>query len=491
MNRIYYGLFEKIYRYFYFYCLSGQDEDHELLLKAENDIQKAGDNTLIYLFQMMQYADGMNRDDSWNIFQEKKDELKNLLKKDFDTWCYHQVLFLVYTYIYPDMEEAAVHNRLSNTYKEKLAGGEVEMTARLLEFDREDYEIQKHFDNDFTMMEAYKMRFSERDFRMQKRSFLMILKGFSSSTPFFYPALEHRFYQSPIKGGGIFIKWHGYGIVIDPGINFMENMHLNNLGIRDINAVIVTHDHIDHNGDLQVIDDLAYATKQEIVYYVDPGTNCKLKNFANMKKRYELGQKSNHTYSLEEIKIQYMGTRHITDSQNPGKYKEGQSFALKIFLLSGGNTEHIIGITSDTEYFPELGEFMYGCDFVIANMSEPKKNDYKKSITKKKHLGYNGCFRLIQSSRKNNAENLHPHYVISEFWAGKGDARRELVKKLREETEYSRIYPGDIGMTFFLDRSSFLCAYCGCETNIDGLHLIREKNEYGKISLICDSCLLI
>ena len=59
------------------------------------------------------------------------------------------------------------------------------------------------------------------------------------------------------------------------------------------------------------------------------------------------------------------------------------------------------------------------------------------------------------------------------------------------ERDSWNIYPGDIGMTFFLDRSSFLCAYCGCETNIDGLHLIREKNEYGKISLICDSCLLI
>ena len=45
--------------------------------------------------------------------------------------------------------------------------------------------------------------------------------------------------------------------MVDPGINFMENMHFTGLNINDINAVLVTHDHIDHNGDLPAIDDLA------------------------------------------------------------------------------------------------------------------------------------------------------------------------------------------------------------------------------------------
>ena len=105
-------------------------------------------------------------------------------------------------------------NALEEEYQ-KLSEEEKEAVSNLAgKFDREDYEIRKHLDNNATMVEAYKTRFAERDFRIQKRSFLMILKGFSSSTPFFYPALENRFYQSPIKGGGFFLKWYRYGIAV-------------------------------------------------------------------------------------------------------------------------------------------------------------------------------------------------------------------------------------------------------------------------------------
>lgn len=79
--------------------------------------------------------------------------------------------------------------------------------------------------------------------------------------------------HTPIKGGGIYIKWRGTGLVIDPGINFMENMHMSGLGINDIDAVIVTHNHIDHNGDLITIDDLAFQfNKCGISLYMDKQT---------------------------------------------------------------------------------------------------------------------------------------------------------------------------------------------------------------------------
>lgn len=496
MTDLYYFLLEKIYKFFYFYCISGQNEDRELLMNEEENVLKTGDNILIYFFQMMQYADGMDRDRNWDNFLSKKEEFAELLDNDFDTWCYHHVLFLIYTYIYPDAGKSAEHSKLSSSFKEQLSDKDVQMADRLIFFDREDYEIQKHLDNDVTMMEAYKTRFAERDFRMQKRSFLMILKGFSSSTPFFYPALENRFYSSPIKGGGIFIKWHGYGIAVDPGINFMENMHLNGLGIRDINAVIVTHDHIDHNGDLQVIDDLSYAMGQKIKIYVDCDTYKRSEQFSSMSDRHLLDAENRSGYILgedQEIHMSYISTCHILDPEKKEAYKRNCSFALKISLKNESNGDVIrrIGITSDTEYFRELSDFLKDCDYIIANMSEPEKDDYMKSIIKKKHLGYYGCLRLIQDCNDGCEVSLCPRYIISEFWAGKGDARRELIKKLREKTEYTRIYPGDIGMLFFLDRSSFLCDYCGCETDMDKLHLLRDKSEYGRISLICDNCLLI
>lgn len=210
MNKIYYYLFDKIYKYFYFYCISGRSEERELLLRKQSEVENTGDNILTLFFQIMKYADGTEQGRNWENFLSKSRECGLILdhsRNAFDKWCFHQILFLSYTYIYPDVWEAVANRCIAAEVLEKLSEEEKEAASNLAgRFDREDYEIRKHLDNNATMVEAYKTRFAERDFRIEKRSFLMILKGFSSSTPFFYPALENRFYQSPIKGGGFFLK---------------------------------------------------------------------------------------------------------------------------------------------------------------------------------------------------------------------------------------------------------------------------------------------
>lgn len=498
MNKIYYYLFDKIYKYFYFYCISGRSEERELLLRKQSEVENTGDNILTLFFQIMKYADGTEQGRNWENFLGRSRECRLILEHSgnaFDKWCFHQILSLSYTYIYPDVREAVANRCIAAEVLEKLSEEEKEAASNLAgRFDREDYEIRKHLDNNATMVEAYKTRFAERDFRIEKRSFLMILKGFSSSTPFFYPALENRFYQSPIKGGGFFLKWQGYGIAIDPGINFMENMHLSGLEINDINAVIVTHDHIDHNGDLQVIDDLAYSFKHNLELYVDKFTYSKADKFACMEDRHLLDVKNGGVFNLGEnknIRLEFIDTRHIPNARKTGEYLKNTSFALKISLLDHSEVKLKIGITSDSEYFPELGSFMKDCDYIIANISEPEKEDYEKKELKQNHLGYNGCLQLIENCNAGRETSQYPRYIISEFWAGRGDARRELIRRLRKESKCSRVYPGDIGMMFFLDRPGFLCDHCRCEMDLDGLHIIREKREYGRLSLVCNSCLLL
>lgn len=117
--------------------------------------------------------------------------------------------------------------------------------------------------------------------------------------------------------------------------------------------------------------------------------------------------------------------------------------------------KHRIGIASDTVSFPALSSFMSDCNYIIANMSEPDKLDYEQKKDKANHLGYWGCLKLIRDCNRGKEESFLPRYIISEFWAGKGDTRRELVKRLREEAGYEKVYPGDIGMMFFLDRTWF------------------------------------
>jgi tetratricopeptide (TPR) repeat protein len=87
------------------------------------------------------------------------------------------------------------------------------------------------------------------------------------------PAIEFvcmRRYSSPFPllprpsafralGGGYFIRLHGtrggdveepYGIVVDPGVDFVENLYRSGFSLSDIDMIVVSHDHVDHLGAL-------------------------------------------------------------------------------------------------------------------------------------------------------------------------------------------------------------------------------------------------
>lgn len=172
--------------------------------------------------------------------------------------------------------------------------------------------------------------------------------------------------------------------------------------------------------------------------------------------------------------------------------------AVKISLIENNKVKVVIGFTSDTIYIDAMSEAFKDCDYIIANISETDEKDYIKKIPKVKHLGYSGCLNLInECNAKQNDKEPHvivagkPRYIISEFWAGKGDVRKELIKRLRKESNYKYIYPGDIGMLFFLDQPTFLCGLCRNERSLEQLHVVRPGMEYSTFFNICDECILM
>ena len=88
-------------------------------------------------------------------------------------------------------------------------------------------------------------------------NFLSILKKWNSVSPK-YPLNRSKKYIHFLKndykaGGGFFLVLDGYGLIIDPGYNFLELFYENGFVPRDIDGIFISHCHDDHCIDLESI----------------------------------------------------------------------------------------------------------------------------------------------------------------------------------------------------------------------------------------------
>jgi glyoxylase-like metal-dependent hydrolase (beta-lactamase superfamily II) len=64
------------------------------------------------------------------------------------------------------------------------------------------------------------------------------LRGWSSAVTLLEGSTDSHW-----VGGGYFLKWRGKGIVIDPGFDFIDNFHDAGYHMREVDAVLVSHNH--------------------------------------------------------------------------------------------------------------------------------------------------------------------------------------------------------------------------------------------------------
>jgi tetratricopeptide (TPR) repeat protein len=81
-----------------------------------------------------------------------------------------------------------------------------------------------------------------------KTSKVIVLRRWNSFTP-----IVPRPRADEALGGGYLLIHRGKGIAIDPGFNFIHNLYGAGYSINDIDAIFVTHSHIDHCDDLDAL----------------------------------------------------------------------------------------------------------------------------------------------------------------------------------------------------------------------------------------------
>lgn len=337
-----------------------------------------------------------------------------------------------------------------------------------------------------------------KDYRKVDGRFIC-LKGLASSTPIVSTAA----FQNGSVGGGFYFRYHGLGVAVDPGIGFVSLMHQNQIFINDIDVVIVTHNHLDHNCDLPALASLLYdynrANRKDFEFYEEFFPNIV---FSKHKIRWILDGATKEsakdildtddveflsdyvTRSGQEILQNGSGrvflnavrTRHIKDC--------GETYGLRLrFSDKTGNVAW--GYTSDTAYMDELADFFAGCDALILNISDVYVKDYLLIKKKHSHLGFKGCVHFL--------ERVMPRLaLISEFCCTNGDYRIEIVRALREKLHDKRttIFPADRGLNTSICFADLECSACHAYAPLEDIRVANPGAEYAPLRYLCPKCLL-
>jgi ribonuclease BN (tRNA processing enzyme) len=329
-------------------------------------------------------------------------------------------------------------------------------------------------------------RGSERD------DTLSVLRGWSSAVTLLEGS-ERRW-----RGGGYFLKWRGYGIVIDPGFDFLRNFHDAKYHGREINAVVVSHNHSDHNSDLKDIDDLRYelfkrlamskkAGSQPYVLLWDQDTaGATTFGVAKPQHRYEPVVLPSGFPQMIDLRDH---TAKIPARLTPFQVDHGRdvphAMGMLVELLDKrGKPAMRIGYTADTAYFPDLHQHLRDCDVLIAHISQPSIEELQDaSKLKEVHLGFRGIARLLKECNPKLA-------LIGEFWAGLTDLRTPLTRGLRQRSGMEAILPAGLGMHLRIPSLDIECTECGKPTPFSQIRVAPPTDSFASLAYLCPKCMI-
>jgi len=211
--------------------------------------------------------------------------------------------------------------------------------------------------------------------------------------------------------GGLWLEANGTNILIDPGPGSLIRCLQQNLNPRDLDVIILTHKHLDHSADanviIEAISEGGYNPKGKLLapadcFNEDPVILKYNRNYLDEFIQVSEGFK----YKINDINIEF-----------PIKHDHGvETYGLKIstnkFKLS-----HIV----DTKYFDGLVPSYKDCDILMMNMVFDKPRPFL-------HLACVDVLKLITGIKPKLAVITHFGYSL---WQGDPNV---YAKKIQEKT---------------------------------------------------------
>jgi len=170
------------------------------------------------------------------------------------------------------------------------------------------------------------------------------------------------------SSGGIWARLNDTNILIDPGPGALVKINETSpcLDPLDLDAIIITHRHIDHSGDLNVMTEaMTYGGR------IKKGTLVMPEDALDSKEPVLM---SHFKHQVNDIVF----WNDITDIELPGEIKlKGirlehhgvECFGFKLYL----SELPVMGLIADTAYKPELLKAFSDCPLIIANVTLLKR----------------------------------------------------------------------------------------------------------------------
>lgn len=334
--------------------------------------------------------------------------------------------------------------------------------------------------------------------------------------------------QSRKMSGGLFIRWNGKGIVINPGKHFLKNFHDQGLHLHDIDFVIVTGSHPEAYADVRAIYELSYQLNKAsselhiINYYFNQHAYLDLSGY--LKPHFKQERNTLHSLELfvdspdvekielsEGITLNYflVAARDAFSSNNtsfnqnihsPGAKDDRSapaltSVGLKLDLKHTPGSHHEkggvrIGYISHAAWNPFMAHHLGSCDILMTSFGHTCPNDYNKISYNPDSLGYYGTYTLL--------EEVAPKLLLTgEFSGREGDIRLEVLQKMRQEfaANTSRsskhnpvLLPADHGMIMNLASLQMKCSISNAWVDPAQIKAIKTSDTFGKLMYLSPHC---
>lgn len=309
-----------------------------------------------------------------------------------------------------------------------------------------------------------------------------------------------------------FLRWNGQGIAINPGKNFLTLLHDQQLHLRDIDAVIVTHESQEIFSSVKEIYDLNYKLNQIaselhiIHYYFNEKSHQQLAS--QLKPNFKQERSALHCLELfvdspdiesielgEGIALHYFPTTfHETFKEKRSNKPSALGIKLELTTKQEGfshySTTIHLGYIGSSSWSPLLAHLLGNCELLIAAFGHTSPSDYNKLSYNEDSLGYFGIASLL--------EEVRPKILLcSEFDGREGDIRIEAVQKLKKEslqheTEGAGTVILPAGGRFHLNLISW---QIGCSVTHEAvapsdIQVVKSLHPFGAIQYLSPDCCL-